>query len=67
MTEWNLTCVPEDPRYGRKPQTLIAEVDDATGLVGKPIRVSDYPWTLIVQSAERIEPDSEQQSAALTQ
>ncbi len=67
MTEWTLTCVPEDPRYGRKPQTLIAEVDDASGLVGKPIRVSDYPWTLIVQSAERIEPDSEQQSAALTQ
>lgn len=67
MTEWTLTCVPEDPRYGRKPQTLIAEVDDATGLVGVSIRVSDYPWTLIVQSAERIEPDSTKQSEPLTQ
>lgn len=67
MTEWNLTCVPDDPRYGRKEQTLIAEVDDATGLVGVSIRVSDYPWTLIVQSVERIEPDSTKQSEALTQ
>lgn len=38
MTEWQLTCVPQDPKYGRKPQTLIVETEDATGLIGKPIR-----------------------------
>lgn len=67
MTEWQLTCVPHDPKYGRKPQTLIVETEDATGLVGKPIRLSDFPWTLVVTEASLIVPDSAQQSNALTQ
>lgn len=67
MTEWQLTCVPQNPKYGRKPQTLIVETDDATGLVGKPIRLSDFPWTLVVTEASLIVSDSDQQSESLTQ
>ncbi|HOV56827.1 MAG TPA: hypothetical protein PLN91_03030 [Rhodanobacteraceae bacterium] len=67
MTEWNLTCVPDDPRYGRKEQTLIAEVDDGELLLGRRISVSDFPWPLRVTAVERVEPDSDAQSQVLTQ
>lgn len=67
MTEWQIICVPQDAKYGRKPQTLIVETGDATGLVGKPIRLSDFPWTLVVTEAHLIVPDSDEQSAVLTQ
>ena len=67
MTEWNLTCVPDDPRYGRKEQNAGSPRVDDGELLLRRISVSDFRAAAGDGCPKWSSRDSDAQSQVLTQ